>query len=125
LLDLCCLVDLLSFSRLQRTVLAAVLLLAIVAAALAAPGVDTRKKVKKGPKVTIKVFFDITIGGKDVGEDPNASEEQQDVRHPRDSPRSIASPPVSRTYQSWPLWQEHPQDRRELPRSGHRREGLW
>lgn len=47
----------------QRTVLAAVLLLALVATAAAA-----EKKAKKGPKVTIKVFFDVTIGGKEVGE---------------------------------------------------------
>lgn len=25
------------------------------------------KKDKKGPKVTVKVFFDISIGGKDAG----------------------------------------------------------
>eukprot|EP00285_Hemiselmis_virescens_P003711 CAMPEP_0173414370 /NCGR_PEP_ID=MMETSP1356-20130122/84292_1 /TAXON_ID=77927 ORGANISM="Hemiselmis virescens, Strain PCC157" /NCGR_SAMPLE_ID=MMETSP1356 /ASSEMBLY_ACC=CAM_ASM_000847 /LENGTH=200 /DNA_ID=CAMNT_0014376547 /DNA_START=24 /DNA_END=626 /DNA_ORIENTATION=+ len=46
----------------RQVILAAVLLLALVAVAAAA-----EKKAKKGPKVTVKVFFDITIGGKPAG----------------------------------------------------------
>jgi hypothetical protein len=44
-------------------VLALVLLVAVCQPALA-------KKEKKGPKITQKVFFDITIGGKEAGAAP-------------------------------------------------------
>ena len=47
-------------------VLALVLLVAVCQPALA-------KKEKKGPKITQKVFFDITIGGKEAGAGPPAS----------------------------------------------------
>ena len=43
---------------------ACVLGLALLIAVLA--GAEAKKK-SKGPKVTVKVFFDITIGGKEAG----------------------------------------------------------
>ena len=50
--------------RLTTTALVGLLLLVAVCQPTLA------KKEKKGPKITTKVFFDITIGGKEAGDSP-------------------------------------------------------